>query len=137
MFSLWCEKVALAIKEKTLKQNMVMSKCLNKFYWWSTIWEFWGIICQFTLFCYPHTDIHIHKWTSVLHPVKKMYIWCLNIFWIDCMWRKPSVRENLIFCFSVTGITTALKLGTLLSTSWNLFKREMFYYYYFCNALSI
>ncbi len=28
-FSLWCKKVTLAIQEKTLKQNMVKSKCLN------------------------------------------------------------------------------------------------------------
>ncbi len=32
LFSLWCKKqLALAIKEKVLKQNMVRSKCLNHF----------------------------------------------------------------------------------------------------------
>ncbi len=32
LFSLWCKKqLALAIKEKALKQNMVRSKCLNHF----------------------------------------------------------------------------------------------------------
>ncbi len=31
LFNLWRKKVALAIKEKTLKQNMVRSKCLNNF----------------------------------------------------------------------------------------------------------
>ncbi len=31
LFSLWCENVALAIKEKTLKLIMLRSKCLNHF----------------------------------------------------------------------------------------------------------
>ncbi len=31
LFSLWCKKFAIAINEKTLKQNMVRSKCLNNF----------------------------------------------------------------------------------------------------------
>ncbi len=36
LFSLWCKNVALAIEEKTLKQNMVRSKFLNIF--WSQIY---------------------------------------------------------------------------------------------------
>ncbi len=31
LFSLWWKKIALAIKETTLKQNMLRSKCLNHF----------------------------------------------------------------------------------------------------------
>ncbi len=28
LFSLWCKKIALVIKEKTLKQNIIRPKCL-------------------------------------------------------------------------------------------------------------
>ncbi len=58
LFSLWCKKVALAFKEKPLKQNMVRSKCLNNF--WSPIFinftgsplyeEFWSIIYHSLLY---------------------------------------------------------------------------------------
>ncbi len=66
LFSLWCKKFVLAIKEITLQQNMVRSKCLNNF--WSHIFsnftgseEFLYNMSQFTLFCYPH----LHKWAKV------------------------------------------------------------------------
>ncbi len=58
LFSLWCKKIALAIKEKTLKQNMARSKSLNNF--WSQILihftgspvyeEVWGIISHGSLY---------------------------------------------------------------------------------------
>jgi len=58
LFRLWCKKVTLAIKEKTLKQNMVRSKCLKNF--WSQIFknvtgcpmyeDFWSILCHSLLY---------------------------------------------------------------------------------------
>ncbi len=58
LFCLWCKKFKLAIKEKTLKQNVVKSKCLNNF--WSQIFinftgsplyeDFLGIICHSLLY---------------------------------------------------------------------------------------
>ncbi len=58
LFSLWCKMVALAITVKTLKQNMLRSKCLYNF--WSQIFlnftgsplyeEFLGIICHSLLY---------------------------------------------------------------------------------------
>jgi len=56
LFSLWCKKFALAIKEKTLKKNMARSKkCLSIF--WSQFFytfplygEFLGKICHSLLY---------------------------------------------------------------------------------------
>ncbi len=58
LFSLCCKKVALAMKEKALKQNMIRSKCLNNF--WSQIFinftgsplyeECLGIVCHSSLY---------------------------------------------------------------------------------------
>ncbi len=72
---MWCKKVALAIKEKTLKQNMLESKCPNNF--WSQIFisftgsplyeAFWGIMCHSLLYFPILTYINY----SVLHPLVK------------------------------------------------------------------
>ncbi len=49
LFSLWCKRVTLAIKEKTLQQNRLRSKCLNyfpphliKFTGNVTVWRMFG-----------------------------------------------------------------------------------------------
>ncbi len=41
LFCMWRKKVALTIKEKARKQNMVRSKCLNNF-WSQIFWNFTG-----------------------------------------------------------------------------------------------
>jgi len=73
LFSLWCKKVTLVIKEKTLKQKMVRSKCLNNlwsqsfrniFHCMKNCWS------QFSLFCYSNW----HKWTTVFCNHSKKYI---------------------------------------------------------------
>ncbi len=51
LFSLWCKKVALRMKEKTLKQNMVRSKCLNIFLSQISLYEeFLVVICHSSLY---------------------------------------------------------------------------------------
>ncbi len=44
LFSLWCKKFALAVKEKTRQQNMLRSKCLNNFgpnYYYYYLFFYW------------------------------------------------------------------------------------------------
>ncbi len=62
-----CEKISLAIKQKTPQQNMISSKCLNQFcsqflyqFYWCvfTVWRIFVYnLSQLTLLCSPH----LHK----------------------------------------------------------------------------
>ncbi len=66
LFSLWCKKIALAIKETTLKQKMVRYE------------EFWSIICHSLFYLAILTILN-----SLVNDIKND-IWRLNNLWFDC-----------------------------------------------------